>query len=431
MVAAMLAMSVGCGDTNESGSVGDTNAEDAGGHDTGGENGEPDADEDDAGAGEDTGNAEDAGEPDAEGNADTGNGSDADADDTGEVVEHPKVRGRLESNGSMRCGQLTSWNAPDGVLLRAPLNQCGEDLQALADTFKMNLDEVQARGQTAIIAFHQGLELPPSWLEECETHHIDDGRFSGDTCLPWDSTYLTNLQEALEFLSVEFGDHPAISAVYFTISTMTNGAEFHWRTDKADYPYPGDEVFYGAYFDVMDLFHANFDHPIVFEAGHCVWKDEPDCQLPLELYRYSKTNYGVSGSAISMWNCAERFWAGEVSADYDLGALLQEASDDGASIGCQTVGSFSNGACRFTSDDVGNYGTTVGREGDNCVQGDDFDPEQACVDTLSWLLGEGQNETSPTLTGSWVEGWSADYRDGGVFAASEACIEKLSALSAE
>lgn len=337
------------------------------------------------------------------------------------------IRGRFGSVGPIRtCGGSVQWNSPDGPLIGLAFNLCGDDLAALAATIVGALDQVAARGSRAMLAIGQGTLLPASWLARCSTFFIDSGRFQGNTCLPWDANYQADLRSALvDAIGPAVRGHPALVGVYMTMPTMTNGFEMHFRVDRGTFPYPGDQAFRDAYRQVMDIYQQAFDVPVVFEAGHCLWAGpEFDCQTPLELYRYTRDRYGVASTGISLWNCAERFWAGTGAGGETFGAkgLIEEASADGASIGCQTVGSFTNGACRFSDPDVGDYGTNDDTPGDVCPSSPQFNPEQACEDTMRWAAGvEAQAILTARVRGTWAENWSADFRPTGVYNTSPRC----------
>lgn len=329
----------------------------------------------------------------------------------------------------MSCGGMANWDAPDGALLKFRMNLCGDDLEALADTVAANLDAVAAEGQQALVIFNQGTNLPRSWLAACETYTLDSGNFNGDLCLPWDEAYQQSLASALhDRLGPAISGHSALAGVYFTITTMTNGAEMHFRVERDAFPYPGDDIFRQSYLDVLDLFQEAFAAPIMFEAGHCIWMGEVDCDTPRALYEHSRDTYGVDNTGIALWNCAERFWVDD-SQDEAAGTrdLIELATLDGASIGCQTVGSFTNGACRFTHPDVGDYGPS-GRLGqqDNCPEDPAFDPEGACVDTMRWFAGvESQASSTAMVEGTWAENWSADYDLGGIATTSQTCRDAI------
>ncbi len=343
------------------------------------------------------------------------------------------IRGRFESAGGLRtCGSLLRWDAPDGVLLRATMDLCGDDINALVATIVANLDAAALRGKRVMLALLQGTNLPDSWLANCETYTLDTARFAGDICLPWDNNYQASLGSALTRMGQALENHPALAGVYFTTPTMTNGVEFHWRVDRATFPYPGDEIFHQSYKDIMDLFQGAFDKAVVFEGGHCLWARDHDCELPSTLYHYTRDTYGVDKAGIALWNCAERFWAGDGSGAETFGTkdLLEEVSRDGASLGCQTVGSFTQGACRFSDTDVGDYGPRGDVLGDNCPEDPAFDPAGACVDTLRWFAGvEAQGDPSAQIQGTWVEGWTRDIT--GVYETSPECRAALNFFAPE
>lgn len=351
------------------------------------------------------------------------------------------IRGRFESAGPIRgCDQVVSWSAPDGVLLRPSFSTCGDDMAALAHTIVANLDAVEVRGARALLVIGQGVNLPASWLAECETYTLEDPTFSGQICVPWDPRYQERLRAALvDVIGPAVRGHPALAGVYFTITTMTNGSELHFRVARSSFtPDPGDEVFRGAYLDVMDLFQEAFETPILFEAGHCIFHDPPggavepvDCDTPLALYRHARDTYGTEKVGIALWNCAERFWATETPEGLGVRSLIEEASRDEVSIGCQTVGSFTDGACRFTNAAVGDYGEP-GDPGsrDMCPASASFDPEGACVDTMEWFTGTSrQSPTSVQVRGTWAENWSREFDSDGVYETSPACRAAIDRLA--
>ncbi|MCA9662420.1 MAG: hypothetical protein KC486_29040 [Myxococcales bacterium] len=364
-------------------------------------------------------------------------GSDSDTDTTG-GGEPARLWGRFESGGPITsCGMIKDdWSADDGPLMRMSLDLCGDDMAALAETIADNLDAVEARGGRALLILNQGINLPAGWLAQCETYALNSGNFTGDLCVPWDPNYQASLAAALsEHVGPAVAGHPALAAVYFTISTMTNGAEMHFRVLRDDFTaFPDEEAFTASYLAVMDAYQAAFDVPILFEAGHCIFDlpqaDEADidCETPLALYRHARDNYGVESVGLGLWNCAERFFHGPEAIEDHVRPLLEEATADGASMGCQTVGNFTEQPCRFSDPAVGDYGELMGMGKDAvCIPAGGDDAEAACVDTLRWFSGaEAQSATSVMVQGTWLESWSADTDPvDGIIATSDACREAV------
>ena len=364
------------------------------------------------------------------GDASDASAADVASDSDAAVAPHV-IRGRFESGGPIHvCGQVVDWSAPDGPLLRARLDVCGDDMSALAATLAANLDAVAARGGRALLALGQGPFLPAGWLATCETYALSSGSFVGSLCVPWDPDYRTRLRSALvDTLGPAIGDHPALAGVYFTISTMTNGFEMHFRVPRSGLPtYPGDAAFRAAYREVFDAFATAFPVPIVFEGGHCLWLDPPggavepvDCATPLDLYAYARDTYGKDRVGVAVWDCAERFWATPDAPEAGTRALLEQVALDGVSFGCQTVSSFTEGACHFTDPAVGDYGTAGSGPG-ACPASASFAPEAACVDTLGWFAGVAQAaEAGIVVQGTWAEIWTRDLAPSGVYQTSAAC----------
>ena len=171
----------------------------------------------------DAGNGMDAG-PDVP-SLDGGPGPDVPVDASVDVPIAPTVRGHYESTAALRtCGQLLdTWQAPDGLLLKASMNLCGDDLAALSDTIVANLDAAEARGGRVLLILNHGVNLPAAWISACENFTLTSGRFSGESCLPWDETYQDNLRSFLgEQLGPAVAGHPGLEAVYFVIVDMAD-----------------------------------------------------------------------------------------------------------------------------------------------------------------------------------------------------------------
>lgn len=344
------------------------------------------------------------------------------------------IRGRFESAGPVRrCDEIVSWRAPDGVLLRPTFGTCGDDDAALARTIVANLEDARSRGGRVLLTIGQGPFLPASWVADCETFMLSTPRFSGTSCVPWDPAYQARLRRALvEVIGPAVRGHTALAGVYFTITTMTNGSEMHFRAARSTLPaYPGDETLRAAYLDVMDIYQEAFDVPILFEAGHCIFSDAPaDCETPRALYRHARDTYGLDNIGIALWDCAERFFTTEASPEYGARPLIEEAVADGASLGCQTVGNFTSGACHFTDATIADYGAPPTGLGGDCPPSDTFDPEAACVDTMHWFTGASmRHPLSVVSRGTWGEIWSQDFAPSGVYATSAACREAIDQLA--
>lgn len=350
------------------------------------------------------------------------------------------IRGVFESTGPVRgCGMIATSNGPAGHLLRLPMNLCGDDIDALIATIVANLDDLARTDRRALLALIQGTNVPQAWLDECETYTLEDPRFSGELCLPWDANYQARLGATLAQIGAAVGDHPGLAGVYFTAPTMTNGVEMHFRVLRSAFPAePAPGALVDSYVAMMDLWQGAFARPILFEAGHCLFFDPPggaeepiDCAPPLAMYRHARDTYGRDQIGIALWNCAERFWSDPADREGALTReIIEEATADGVSIGCQTVGSFTRGACRFSDPDVGDYGDRAGLQGDMCPESASFDPEAACVDTLGWFAGgPGQAATSPIVGGTWGEIWSRDLSPAGVYSTSPACAAAIDALA--
>ena len=119
------------------------------------------------------------------------------------------------------------------------------------------------------------------------------------------------------------------------------------------------------------------------------------------------------------------------ASEHGIRPLLEEVTTDGASIGCQTVGNFTEQPCRFSDPAVDDYGTAEGI-GRNltCTPAGPDDAERACVDTLNWFTGtSSRSATSVQLQGTWLEGWTADVRSTGVLSTNADCAAAAAPLA--
>lgn len=369
-----------------------------------------------------------------------GGASDSEVVDGGHVLDGgvgpapSPLRGRFESARPMRiCDDIVPWRAPDGLLLRPTFDTCGGDDAALARSILANLDDARSKGGRVLLIIAQGPFLPSSWTDACETFELSTPRFSGTSCLPWDPTYQARLRRALvDVIGPVVRGHPALAGVYFTISTMTNGSEMHFRASRSTLPnYPGDAALRVAYRQVMDTYQEAFEVPILFEGGHCLFDNaDADCETPRDLYRYARDTYGLGHLGVALWNCAERFFTTERSPDFASRPLIEELVQDGASLGCQTVGNFTDGACHFTDDEIADYGTPPSGVGAACPASPTYDSEAACEDTLRWFVGRSaRNPNSVASLGTWGEIWSQDFSPGGVYNSSAACRDAIDLLA--
>jgi hypothetical protein len=155
-----------------------------------------------------------------------------------------------------------------------------------------------------------------------------------------------------------------------------------------------------------------------------------DCETPRALYRHARDTYGVENVGVGLWNCAERFFTTEASPEFEARPLIEEVVADGASLGCQTVGDFTSGACRFTDAIIADYGDPPSSAGGACPASETYDSEAACVDTMRWFTGASmRNPASVASMGTWGEVWSQDYAPGGVYETSAPCREAIDRLA--
>lgn len=355
------------------------------------------------------------------------------------------VHGRFESPAAVRqCGSVIDWQAPDGALFKIPMNICADDTVALADTVVRNLEEAADRGQRGLLVLPQGVNLPPAILAACETENrftLNSGNFVGDLCLPWSAAYQQRLGQILATVAQAIDDSEAakgaLAAVYFTISTMSNGAEMHWRASREEIPnYPGDAAFQQSYLDVFDIFAQSFDAPVVFEAGHCIWSSDHDCDTPMQLLEHGVSTYGAQRVGVAFWNGAERFYAAPPPDSAVFAPIMDRAAELGVSMGIQTVGNF-NQSCRFTQEgqqpgeplwygDRRSSGRTTqcfDEEGNDITASPRADlVAAACSDTMNWFVQNG---------GTWAENWTAEFKSDGSYNNSEACKTAIDQLTAE
>jgi hypothetical protein len=261
-----------------------------------------------------------------------------------------------------------------------------------------------------------------SWLEQCETYFMQDGRFAGDICVPWDTNYQTLLKNFLDALGAEVGSHSALAGVHFTTPVMTNGFEWHFRVSYDDFvaktSYPGDTAFVNSLTTIYGLFNAAFPSKrIVWEAGHTQFLKLSGAKAEWNtaelVYDFAVANNGASRIGLAAWNCAERSFADGGEA-FVLQNLFVKAGTANVPLGCQTIGNFVNTPCRFTNTAISldygpmEAGTTV------CQTGFDVSTtnQVACSNTLNWFKGvrtfASAASSSVAFKGTWVESWSND-----------------------
>jgi hypothetical protein len=304
------------------------------------------------------------------------------------------------------------------------MNGCDNDTDGVLDTIQGELDAAEVAGQKVLVALMQGINLPEDWLDECETFLLSDGRFEGDSCLPWDTKYQQRIASFYSSFGERFDNHSALAAVYFTHPMMTNGAEWHFRMDYdefvAEVDYPGDDGVLAALNTLFDL-HADPlpNTPIVFEAGHTAFMTGSKARWNTAevVYEHALAKVGADRLGIAAWNCAERQLSA-TGGEHEMQPLFLQAGEDGVSVGCQTIGNFQETPCRFTDTTQGLvYGTiNPGVGNSDCADGVDVSLTNyiACNETLHWFAGlathASEGSGSRPFAGTWVESWTLDVK---------------------
>jgi hypothetical protein len=105
-----------------------------------------------------------------------------------------------------------------------------------------------------------GIAIPQWVKDKCETFDYTIRNEPATICLPWDPKYLCYKQVLVEELAIHFDSHPNLAGVYLTYAIMGNGAEMHWRVDKADYTVVGYTANRSLqkHNDAMDMYANSF-----------------------------------------------------------------------------------------------------------------------------------------------------------------------------
>lgn len=271
----------------------------------------------------------------------------------------PFPSGVYESGGPLQLNRDFFANyqpvaGQDGVLIRVDWNLCGTSAQTdcLLDKIEETLNGASNRNLKVALAVSDGNRIPDDVKSGCArlVPFTFEGK-SASLCQPWDAHYLAAKLTLIQALGQRFDQHPALAHVYFTGSCTTNGFEGHCRVDESQFyaaaqpwqPAHTLQEFVDAYLDILDAYRDAFTAtPITLEL-HSIF-DQTDVWEAL----WSSAQ-GSGQVGIATWWCSERLSL-EGQDTVPAWALVQEAAQTTYTI-CQTLGSFTGQAYRFSSSD--------------------------------------------------------------------------------
>src|SRR3990167_2679596 len=271
----------------------------------------------------------------------------------------PFPSGVYESGGPLQLNQDFFANyqpvaGQEGVLIRVDWNLCGTSAQTecLLDKIEETLNGAAARNLKVALAVSDGNRIPEEVKSSCA--RLVPFTFKANpasVCQPWDSQNHAAKQALVQALGQRFDQHPALAHVYFTGSCTTNGFEGHCRVDESQFyaaaqpwqPAHTLQEFVDAYLAILDAYRYAFTvTPITLEL-HSIFEQT-------EVWEALWNSAQGSGQVgIATWWCAERLSL-EGQDTVPVWPLVQEAAQTTYTI-CQTLGSFTGQAYRFSSAD--------------------------------------------------------------------------------
>jgi hypothetical protein len=320
----------------------------------------------------------------------------------------PFPQGLYESGGPIQqayddaVSRAALIEGQDGILVRVAWNLCGNDMNCLVDTIRINLDAATNLNLKVALAVSDGHHIPDAVKNDCELFAFTFRDEPQTMCEVWDEDYLAHKNTLIQTLAQQFDDHPALAYVYFTAACATNGFEGHCRVDLNDYQTAGytDQVFDAAYVAIMTQYLNEFvNTPVVFEA-HAIF-DRITMWESIWGLEHSSQKLGIA-----LWWCAERLSL-RGNDTVPVWALAQEIAAQTFSV-CQTVGQFTEQPYRFTDLMLGpafDYGTQL--------DWDQNDVSNAFQDTINWLSGREHHgqQASDIMPFAVLEAWTADLQN--------------------
>ena len=339
---------------------------------------------------------------------------------SGEAVEYPTgvydSAAGIRHAGDNMVAQTPLISGQDGILVRAAWGLCGDDMQCLIDTLKLNLDTAASLGLKVAMAIGDGDHAPPGVKSDCQLFHFQFRGEPATMCVPWDDSYLADKRDLIDLLGQNFDTHPALSHVYFTAACSSNGYEGHCRIDEAEYTVAGStaEKFDVAYGALLDAYLSAFPTTAITFEAHSIF-DRIGMWETLWAMGKDSGRLGIAA-----WWCAERL-AERGHDTVPVWDLVQEIAASTYAV-CQTVGNFTDQPYRFSDSQLSiplDYGTETAWTA--------ADSERAFSDTMEWVAGAavhaGQDELPAAF--SAIEIWTQDLDNVSFQARLDALLDQF------
>ncbi len=279
------------------------------------------------------------------------------------VTVAPASAFKTHSTGDFHSAGLVRDDAPvdvtpelalshiDGELLRVEWAQ----INPARGIFDFSLidekvNEAIAYGKKISFAVLDAL-VAPQWVKDsCVSYDYLFRDLPEVTPLPWDRNYQLFKRELLEALGAVYDGNPAITCFYFSYSAMSNGIEFHWRVDEAEYTAAGYTYakLLQAAKDVLDMHVEHFPTTPIAIEGHTVFESK---DLFEDLYDYGNSLIG-NRVGVALWWLASRIVLNTSGNDAETViwpiAVRAKQQNNSFIIG-QTIGNFTNSPDRFDS----------------------------------------------------------------------------------
>lgn len=208
--------------------------------------------------------------------------------------------------------------------------------RALADAFAIN--------KKVTLAVLDSYNMPDFVLSNCERFNYEFRGRGVETCLPWDSYYLSMKRKLVQALGERYDSNESLAGVYISYSAMSNGIEMHFRVSERLFEGAGysQHRLLNSYKDVIDIYASAFmQTPLIME----VHKVFGSIDLANDGFKYCHdVTDGNCGAA--MWWCAKRMATKSNESEFETYSVIKKASELSFSI-CQTIGNFSKQHDRF------------------------------------------------------------------------------------
>ena len=208
------------------------------------------------------------------------------------------------------------------------------------------LAAAKASNSFIALAIPDSKSMPQFVLDSCKTFDYEFRKDTVQTCLPWDTDYLSAKDKFVSALGDRYDDDENVSGVYFSYAAMGNGLEMHWRVDENDFTDAGydPELLNLAYQSVFDSYADAFKKTSIIMEVHEVFNSPA---LAINAYDYC---YGRIGErcGVAAWWCASRMVTDSNSSEFGVSPVVLLAAEKSFAV-CQTIGNFTDQPDRFGS----------------------------------------------------------------------------------